>query len=128
MHCSRCTSWPRQIHRCQVPITEILSLLDQMVKAGSVPEHGCSVEELRLWRTLLDRAILEVLDYSHDPRDPSTIPADLTAVARWVYEIGEVSRIALITTNYDEVLGNGDLSMFHRKERVPRLAIRQCEL
>jgi NAD-dependent SIR2 family protein deacetylase len=87
-----------------VIVTEILSLIDYMLLSAFVPSPRTNAEQLHLARILVERAILEVLEWPYDPGNEQTVPAELSKLARWMYEIGNESSLAIVSTNYDETI------------------------
>jgi NAD-dependent SIR2 family protein deacetylase len=83
-------------------ITELLSLIDHLILTSTVPFPKADLSTLTFVRMLLERAILEALEWPYDPADEKAVPAGLTVLAKWIYESGVKSPCALISTNYDE--------------------------
>lgn len=87
-----------------VLVTEVLSIIDYMIASACVPAPLARRDDLQECRTLLERAIVEILDWPHDPRHPNDVPSELLRLSKWMFEIGAASSFSLISTNYDEVI------------------------
>jgi NAD-dependent SIR2 family protein deacetylase len=88
-----------------VLITEILSLVDYMLLSAFVPAPRARADELQEGRMLLERAILDATTTCrYDRSHSTTVPDRLRELARWMYLVGQESSLALVSTNYDELI------------------------
>jgi hypothetical protein len=99
-------------------ITDVFSLLDQMVGAGSALDAGVDAVELGRLRSLLERAVAEVLA---EPRERGRAgPALQEKFADWIHDTCGGGRfVSVISTNYDFALERRLLSRFAPRE-LPR--------
>jgi NAD-dependent SIR2 family protein deacetylase len=83
-------------------VTSLLSLLDYSIAMGQSVLPGHSIDEIRRARQLLERAILEVIDYNKTctPRTEQSAK-QFCAFLQDIHEKCQGRPIALITTNYD---------------------------
>ncbi len=87
-------------------VTGLLSLLDYSLASGQVLVAGFSLEETRHVRTLLERAIYEVVEYSDEqdddgnwvPHEPNEVTANLV---NWMESVRPLTSMGVITSNYD---------------------------
>jgi NAD-dependent SIR2 family protein deacetylase len=94
----------RSAGRSCILVTEVLSLLDYFIINTHLHSPLGSVEQLHRCRLLMEEAILDVLQGVVDPAVESTIPHGLRALGKWLFDKGKSSRVAIISTNYDEVV------------------------
>ena len=102
-------------------ITDVLSLLDQLVSEGHAGGPGLSVRTLDRTRALLEQATAEVLvgPPPEDGRKATRNRPLLDALVGWIRAAAAGGgRLAIITTNYDVVLQQ---QLF---DRIPGLARR----
>lgn len=76
-------------------ITEILSLLDQALEAGTALHPRLGTQEIRRSRDLLGRALYEALDAS------STVHPEQQRFFKWLTKLSLTAEIGVISTNYD---------------------------
>lgn len=87
-------------------VTGVLSLLDYSLVTGQALVSGFTVEETRHARTLLERAIYEVIEYTDNQdddgnwlaREPNATTARLAA---WLESVRTLTSVGVITSNYD---------------------------
>ncbi len=84
-------------------ITDVLSLIDQMLAAGNVPGGKISDSQMRHVRLLLERAIFRVLDWPYDHKDDAAVPALLKGLVDGLIEStkDEGAHCTIVSTNYD---------------------------
>jgi hypothetical protein len=102
----------------QMPlITEILSLVDYSLLVSISPLRAKQAQHLIEFRTLLEKAIFEVLWW---PYDDYNVPAPLRKLRAWLYECSSTKgqSLGIISTNYD-VAVETELFEEYGKERVP---------
>jgi NAD-dependent SIR2 family protein deacetylase len=98
--------------RPRLLITELLSLVDESIRSGTILTAAFSVTRLRGIRVLLDRAILEVVEDLDEKRK-----RDLVHLTRWFWRIQESGRLSLISTNYDNCL---ESAIYDRVDRTDK--------
>lgn len=88
-------------------VTSLLSMLDYSVGSGQALVSGLSSDEIRIARSLLERAIYETIERSEEstgknywpPRQPNAYTKQL---AQWLDKIrSNPSTVGVITSNYD---------------------------
>jgi hypothetical protein len=78
--------------------------MDQLLASGVAPYPGCSREELRKFRRMMELAIFRVLAWPYDHREERSVPGVLKELVKQLLERRESSSVALISTNYDIAL------------------------
>ena len=90
-------------------ITEILSLVDYSLLSASVSSKALSRNDLEELRRLLERAIVETLEWPYTSLD---VPPRLRRFADWLYQLASAGEsIAIISTNYDISV---ETELFHK--------------
>jgi hypothetical protein len=88
------------------PITDVLSLIDHLLLAQNVPLLKFRSQEVREFRELLERAILEVLNKPSDKAKAKKGKPLLDRLAKWICDSVKIHghSVAIISTNYDIAL------------------------
>jgi hypothetical protein len=88
------------------PITDVLSLIDHLLLAQNVPLLRLRSQDVRDFRELLERAILEALNEPSDQELAAQGKPLLDRLAKWIYDsaLTRGNSMAIISTNYDIVL------------------------
>jgi hypothetical protein len=87
------------------PVTEILSLIDQLLVSGASPFPGYSQEDIRRMRRMLELAIFRVLKFPYSRRKIDQVPELFRQLINQLCRIGNAGwRVAIISTNYDMAL------------------------
>ena len=103
-------------------ITDLLSLVDHLLFAGNAPQPDLDLKDLDRLRTLLERAIAEVLA---EPTVPDRADANEEVLRRFVDWMHDRARagdcpLSIITTNYDVVIEKRLYARLNARE-IPEL-------
>ena len=82
-------------------ITDVLSMIDQLLVADSSPFPGCDVNELRRFRRMLECAIFEMLRWPYRHRHDAEVPELLKKLVKQISTMAHQSHVAIVSTNYD---------------------------
>jgi hypothetical protein len=83
-------------------VTEILSLIDQLLLSGAAPFPGHSQEDMRRSRRMMELAIFRVLRFPYDRWTGSQIPKLLRRLAAQLCRARHPGcNVAIVSTNYD---------------------------
>jgi hypothetical protein len=79
-------------------ITEVLSLIDYSLISSSVSSVNLSRNDLEELRRLLERAVVETLEWPYTFLD---VPPMLKRFADWVCQLTKTESVSIVSTNYD---------------------------
>lgn len=92
------------IKELQLPyVTDILSLIDHSLHVSNSLLPSKSARELIRFRTLVERAIFEALDWPYDPLNEDEIPRPLADLTKWLMGQRKTGgkTVGIISSNYD---------------------------
>jgi NAD-dependent SIR2 family protein deacetylase len=102
----------------QLPmITDLLSLIDHFISRANTPLPGITYNEILLFRALLERAIIDVID-SPCYRFHFEKPPLLNTFAQYVLSHAPNKSIHLISTNYDTYLEAEIIDIIRSKDSI----------